>query len=280
MAQQQTIAQDVTVSGIGLHSGLPVEVILRPSEGDRGRYFTYQQQIIPAHIQAVSQTLLSTELSANGVKVRTVEHLLAALVGMEIDNVCIQVDQQELPILDGSALPWVEAIASAGIVVQDQPRVTPQLGHSLICEKDDSFVMAVPGSVLKFTYGIEFPTAAIGTQWYSWQPQQPESFAHAIAPARTFTLASQIESLRAANLIRGGSLENAIVCDDRKWLNPPLRFDNEPCRHKLLDLIGDFSLIGNLPPAHYLAYKASHTLHTQFIRTLHDHIATQSSSAH
>ncbi|MDX1977567.1 MAG: UDP-3-O-acyl-N-acetylglucosamine deacetylase [Pseudanabaenaceae cyanobacterium bins.68] len=275
MAQQQTIAQEVKVSGIGLHSGVVVQVTLKPAQSDRGRYFSYQGQIIPAHISAVSQTLLSTELRANGVSVRTVEHLLAALVGMEIDNICIELDQHELPILDGSALPWVEAIAAVGTITQDQPRPTQQLHQHLICQKDDGFVTAIPSSQLKFTYGIEFPTAAIGTQWYTWQPHSPESFASAIAPARTFTLASQIEHLRAANLIRGGSLENAIVCDDKKWLNPPLRFDNEPCRHKLLDLMGDFSLIGTLPPAHYLAYKASHTLHTQFIRILHDHIAIQ-----
>jgi UDP-3-O-[3-hydroxymyristoyl] N-acetylglucosamine deacetylase len=270
-SHQQTIANQFSLSGVGLHSGELARVTVKPASSDRGRFFVINGKEIPAHISAVGSTVLSTELQANGESIRTVEHLLGALNGMGIDNACIELESHELPILDGSALPWVESLMAAGITVQDLVRPQAQLTQPLVVQKDDAFVMAVPASQLKFSYGIQFDTPAIASQWHSWQPDLA-SFAADIAPARTFTLASQVEALRAANLIRGGSLENAIVCDDKGWLNPPLRFENEPCRHKLLDLIGDFSLIGRLPQAHYLAYKASHSLHTQFIRTLNGYI--------
>jgi UDP-3-O-[3-hydroxymyristoyl] N-acetylglucosamine deacetylase len=131
----------------------------------------------------------------------------------------------------------------------------------------DAFVAAIPASEIRFSYGIDFAYEAIGNQWYSWNPQQ-ESFAEMIAPARTFGFADQIEQLQQAGLIKGGSLENALVCDRQGWLNPPLRFDNEPVRHKLLDLVGDLSLLGTIPQAHFLAYKASHKLHVQLAQLM------------
>jgi UDP-3-O-[3-hydroxymyristoyl] N-acetylglucosamine deacetylase len=131
----------------------------------------------------------------------------------------------------------------------------------------DAFVAALPSPTIRFTYGIDFELPAIGNQWHSWTPEQ-ESFAEEIAPARTFGLAHQIEALRDRGLIKGGSLENALVCDRSGWLNPPLRFPNEPARHKLLDLVGDLSLLGTYPVAHFLAYKASHNLHIQLAKKL------------
>ena len=129
------------------------------------------------------------------------------------------------------------------------------------------FVAALPSTQTLFSYGVDYPYQPIGRQWYSWNPQV-EEFKNAIAPARTFGFADQIEQLRSMGLIKGGSLENALVCDREKWLNPPLRFENEPVRHKLLDLIGDLSLLGKIPQAHYLAYKASHKLHTQLAQKI------------
>jgi UDP-3-O-[3-hydroxymyristoyl] N-acetylglucosamine deacetylase len=119
----------------------------------------------------------------------------------------------------------------------------------------------------RFTYGIDFPYQAIGNQWHSWSPGE-ENFATEIAPARTFGFAEQIEQLQQAGLIKGGNLENALVCSHQGWVNPPLRFTNEPARHKLLDLVGDLSLLGQLPTAHIIAYKASHKLHTQLAQKL------------
>lgn len=126
---------------------------------------------------------------------------------------------------------------------------------------------AIPCAETRFTYGIDFPYQAIGNQWHSWQLAS-ESFATEIAPARTFGFAEQIEQLKQKGLIKGGSLENALVCSQEGWLNPPLRFTNEPARHKLLDLIGDMSLLGQFPQAHFMAYKASHKLHVHLAKKL------------
>lgn len=267
MLYQQTIAAPFSLSGIGLHSGEQVSVTVSPAPIDTGRYFIYGGAKIAADTSVVSASQLSTELRQNGSSVRTVEHLLSALFGMGVHNACIELDRPELPILDGSALPWVEAIAKVGITTQvDGDRLMP-LAEVVTVRKGDSFVTAIPADTLRFTYGIDFPSQAIGEQWFSWAPAIADfcdEFVQEIAPARTFTLAAYIDQMRAAGLIKGGSLDNAIVCDGDRWINPPLRFDNEPCRHKLLDLIGDLSLLGFLPRAHILAYKASHHLHAEF----------------
>jgi len=267
MLYQQTIAAPFSLSGIGLHSGEQVSVTVSPAPIDTGRYFIYGGAKIAADTSVVSASQLSTELRQNGSSVRTVEHLLSALFGMGIHNACIELDRPELPILDGSALPWVEAIAKVGITTQvDGDRLRP-LTEVVTVRKGDSFVTAIPADTLRFTYGIDFPSRAIGEQWFSWAPAIADfcdEFVREIAPARTFTLAIYINQMRAAGLIKGGSLDNAIVCDGDRWINPPLRFDNEPCRHKLLDLIGDLSLLGFLPRAHILAFKASHNLHAEF----------------
>lgn len=269
---QHTISQSFSLSGLGLHSGAITNVTIHPAPCDRGRYFVVDGVEIVAKCASLSATLLSTELQNNNKTVRTVEHLLAALVGMGINNVAIEVDGSELPILDGSALPWVQAITSAGIKTQSavSQELRP-LSQPISIYRGDSFVMAIPSDRLRFSYGIEFPTLAIAQQWFSWQPDLSNfalEFSQQIAPARTFTMAKDVEYLRSQGLIKGGSLENAIVCNDEKWLNPPLRFENEPCRHKLLDLIGDLSLLGWLPQAHIVAFKASHSLHTQLAQAL------------
>jgi UDP-3-O-[3-hydroxymyristoyl] N-acetylglucosamine deacetylase len=199
--------------------------------------------------------------------VATVEHLLAALFVCGIDNARIELDGPEVPLLDGSAQPWVEAIAAVGTHVQPAEQGIAYLSEPIWIYQEDQFVAAVPAPALRFTYGIDFDLKPIGNQWHSWALAEAD-FATTIAPARTFGLAHQIDQLQAAGLIKGGSLDNALVCDQESWINPPLRFSNEPVRHKLLDLVGDLSLVGTLPIAHYLAYKASHHLHTQLAKRL------------
>jgi UDP-3-O-[3-hydroxymyristoyl] N-acetylglucosamine deacetylase len=293
------------MSGVGLHTGTIARVKVMPAAAGEGRYFVRVDlpdlPQIPARIEAVGQTTLSTELAAGNASVRTVEHLLAALAGMGVDDARIEIDGGEVPLLDGSAREWVEAIDRVGIasstVQQEEilnsthntqhsilptplhtphstlhtshntPRSTLRIAEPIWAYQGDAFVAALPSPVLRFTYGIEFDLPAIGKQWHSFTPTS-EDFAKEIAPARTFGLADQVESLRAAGLIKGGSLENALVCDRHGWLNPPLRFVNEPARHKLLDLIGDISLLGTFPQAHFLAYKASHNLHIQLAQQL------------
>ena len=323
-----TLGGNFERSGVGLHSGILTKVRVLPATVGEGRYFVRVdlpgRPVVPARVEAVRDTLLSTELrtllkddskaSAStsvspDVSVRTVEHLLAALAGSGVDNARIEIDGPEVPLLDGSARVWVEAIREVGVVRQgdgaedegtrdarDRGKEngnltqggetalnvsTPlwmsgakQLSVSSFAIQEpvwvyqgDAFVAALPSPTIRFTYGIDFELPAIGNQWHSWAPEQ-ENFAEEIAPARTFGLAHQVEALRDRGLIKGGSLENALVCDRSGWLNPPLRFSNEPVRHKLLDLVGDLSLLGTYPVAHFLAYKASHNLHIQLAKKL------------
>jgi UDP-3-O-[3-hydroxymyristoyl] N-acetylglucosamine deacetylase len=262
----------IELTGIGLHSGLQTKVRILPAPAGTGRCFRRvdlpDAPTIPAQIETVNTTTLSTELKVGDATVRTVEHLLASLAALGINDACIEIDGAEVPLLDGSAQRWVEAILAAGWVSSAVGIVPGRpVKEALWLHQGDQFVAALPSPELRFTYGIDFDLKPIGNQWYSWQPTQ-ESFAEAIAPARTFGLAHQIEQLRQAGLIKGGSLDNALVCDQEKWLNPPLRFPNEPVRHKLLDLIGDLSLLGSFPQAHFIAYKASHDLHTKLAQQL------------
>ena len=267
---QHTLAGEVTRSGIGLHSGTSTQVTIRPAAAGEGRYFVRvdlpDAPVISAQIEAVNPTMLSTELVNGDAKVRTVEHLLASLVGLGVDNARIEMDGAEVPLLDGSAYKWAVAIADVGLVSQSA-QVTRSILEPIWIYEGDAFVAAIPAPALRFSYGIDFELAAIGNQWHSWSPDR-DSFLTEIAPARTFGLAHQIDQLRSSGLIKGGSLENALVCGDDGWLNPPLRFSNEPVRHKLLDLVGDLSLLGAIPIAHFLAYKASHRLHTQLAQKI------------
>ncbi|NER03062.1 MAG: UDP-3-O-acyl-N-acetylglucosamine deacetylase [Okeania sp. SIO3C4] len=305
MDNQYTLAAEFSQSGIGLHSGIKSHIRVIPAPKNAGRYFVRvdlpQTPSIPAQINFVVSTTLSTEFGIANIRIRTVEHLLAALAGMRVDNARIEIDGPEVPLLDGSAKVWVEAIASVGLVAQpeeenrtDEKNINDEINthinntytqqpithilnpklktknsidRPIWINQGDTFVAALPSPEIRFTYGIDFNLPAIGNQWHSWSPET-ESFAEFIAPARTFGLANQIEQLREAGLIKGGNLDNALVCNESGWLNPPLRFENEPVRHKLLDLVGDLSLLGSFPQAHYLAYKASHKLHIQLAQKI------------
>lgn len=278
--QQRTIAAQITQTGTGLHSGVITKVRILPAEVGSGRYFVRvdlpNAPTIPATIQAVSQTVLSTQLSEGEATIRTVEHLLASLAAMGVDNARIEIDGPEVPLLDGSARIWAESIADVGTVEQNSPvsHNALSLEEPIWVRQQDSFICALPAGETRFSYGIDFDLPAIGNQWYSWMPRvekyPDESFLAEIAPARTFGLMHQIEHLKKSGLIKGGSLENALICGSDGWVNPPLRFPNEPVRHKILDLVGDLSLLGIFPCAHFLAYKASHDLHIQLAKKILD----------
>ena len=246
-----------TLSGIGLHSGQETTITVSPEVAGKGRYFVRvdlpDNPIIPATIESVGTTMLSTELTNGEATIRTVEHLLATLYACGVEDAKIQVDSPEIPLLDGSAQVWIDNLdieTSYGFMDSSQI-----ITEAIWVRKDDAFCAVLPSPEIKFSYGIDFPYPVLQNQWYSWYPQR-EKFQDAIAPARTFGFADQIEQLRKSGLIKGGSLDNALVCDEKGWLNPPLRFENEAVRHKLLDLIGDLSLLGKIPCGHYLAYKA------------------------
>ncbi|MBR8839780.1 MAG: UDP-3-O-acyl-N-acetylglucosamine deacetylase [Stigonema ocellatum SAG 48.90 = DSM 106950] len=273
--QQHSIATEIIQTGVGLHSGISTSVRVLPAEAGSGRYFVRvdlpDTPIIPAQLAAVSQTVLSTQLGKAEVSVRTVEHLLAALAGMGVDNARIEIDGPEVPLLDGSARVWTESIAQVGLVVQTftGTQVIPLIDEPIWVRQGDAFACAMPAAQTRFTYGIDFDPPAIGNQWHSWSLTST-NFATEIAPARTFVLMDQVEQLQQSGLIKGGSLDNALVCGPLGWLNPPLRFPNEPVRHKILDLVGDLSLLGTFPGAHFLAYKASHNLHIELAQKICD----------
>lgn len=269
---QQTVSSSVSVKGVGLHLGQQTTVTLLPAEPNAGRYFvrTDLADAVPiaATVANVVQTQLSTEIGVDGLTIRTVEHLLSALSALAIDNVRIEIDGPELPLLDGSAKDWVAAIAAIPIQTQSALRkVRSPLTQPISVQVEAAWVAAFPSDELRFSYGIDFDLLAIGNQWHSWSSATGD-FASDIAPARTFVLAHQVDYLRQQGLIKGGTLDNALVCGQEGWINPPLRFENEPARHKLLDLIGDLSLLETIPVAHYVAYKAGHGLHVELARQI------------
>ncbi|KAH9746144.1 hypothetical protein KPL70_004323 [Citrus sinensis] len=251
---------------------------LCPEFAGKGRYFEFRSRLIPASIDFAKESPLCTTLFKDGVQIRTVEHLLSALEAKGVDNCKIEIhnmvadDQDveaEVPIFDGSASVWAEAIEQVGLKEaldchgNNAEKVAPFLNQSIYVQREDSFVAAFPSQKVQISYGIDFPQVpAIGCQWFSTTPLEGTCYAMHIASSRTFCIYEEVERMCNAGLIKGGSLDNAIVCSASEgWLNPPLRFPDEPCRHKLLDFVGDLSLFARngsqgLPVAHMVAFKA------------------------
>lgn len=263
-----TLAGAVERQGVGLHSGATCRVRLLPSnrEGFRvgwlGAPRDSLQRLSP---RQVVDTRLCTCLQIGARRLATVEHLLAALAGTGVSHAELWLEGEEIPLLDGSALPWVEAIAEAGLHALG-PREPLLLPQALTRHHGESFAVAIPAPAPRLAAAVEYPQAAIGRQVFSLA-LTPESFVAELAPARTFGFLEQVEQLRASGLIQGGALENALVCDGDRWLNPPLRYPDEPVRHKLLDLLGDLALVG-IPQAQVFAYRGSHGLHTTLAAAL------------
>ncbi|KAL6566322.1 hypothetical protein OROGR_001937 [Orobanche gracilis] len=290
---QQTVANCIERTGRGLHSGDVFTVKILPSAALFGRCFIFRSTVIRASIDnVVKETPLCTTISQNGYKISTVEHLLSALEATGVDNCRLEIEgsgdcdrSAEVPIFDGSAREWVEAINQAGLKVaadsggRSCEKLAPYLSEPVHVMKNDSFIAAFPSPEVNITYGIDYPhllllAPTIGRQWFSSTLLDENFYSKAIASARTFCLYEEVEHMRNLGLIKGGSAETAIICSMSKgWLNPPLRYVDEPCRHKVLDLIGDMSLLaqdGNqgMLVAHIIAYKGGHSLHTEFVRCL------------
>ncbi len=264
-----TLAAPIERRGIGLHSGATCRVRLQPSElpGYRVGWLDRPEQPLQRlEPSQVCETQLCTALRLEGGRLATVEHLLAALAGCGVSQAEIWVEGEEIPLLDGSALPWVEAIAEAGMGEIGPRRPPPLPDRPLTLQQGLSFITLLPSDRLRLGVAVEYPQPAIGRQLYSLD-LCPQRFIEEIAPARTFGFREQVEQLRAAGLIQGGALDNALVCDGDRWLNPPLRYPDEPVRHKLLDLLGDLALVG-LPTAQVFAYRGSHGLHTALAAAL------------
>ncbi|HSL98719.1 MAG TPA: UDP-3-O-acyl-N-acetylglucosamine deacetylase [Candidatus Limnocylindria bacterium] len=259
---QHTVSKPLSFTGTGLHTGMGIRARILPADPDTGVVFlrTDTNTEIPARVENVVETAYATVLSAGGAKVSTVEHFLAALYGMEIDNARIEVDGPELPILDGSALEISRAIAAAGPARQDLRRKFLRVWENDKIRQNGSMVVLSPGVEMEILVTVDFPASAIGRQWAK-VTLTPENFLKEIAPARTFVLREQIDALRAAGLAKGGSLDNAIVVEGDKVHNAGgLRFPNEFARHKLLDFIGDLALLGRPVRGCFLAIRPGHTV--------------------
>ncbi len=267
--QGWTLKNEFIKDGIGLHTGLKSTVIVKPSEIE-GFHISFSEEpnkIIPIDISHVRNTPLCTTLDLYGKKVSTVEHLLASLIGTGLTHINIEINGSEIPLLDGSAIGWIKEIEKVGIINSiTPPRARPEIKSPIIVNKGESVIFAIPSEKLKLIALIDFPHKAIGQQMFSID-LSPNNFVKEIAPARTFGFLDQLEELKKAGLIKGGALENALVCNGDSWVNPPLRFANEPVRHKLLDLIGDLAFLG-LPKAQVFVYKGSHALHAEFVASL------------
>lgn len=267
---QRTIADAVDIEGVGLHSGAPARLRILPAEPDAGISFVRRDLggiTIPAAHRYLQDSSYATTLGCDSAAVATVEHLLSALHGVGIDNAIIEVDGSEIPILDGSALPFVEAIHAAGRRRQRARRRYLGLQKPISIRRGDRTILALPSNELRITYAIDFPHSAIGYQVWSARLDR-SSFAAAIAPARTFCLLRDVEAMQKAGLALGGSLDNAVVVGDDGVLNESLRFPDEFVRHKVLDLIGDLALLGMPLRAHVIAFKGGHGTHAELVGAL------------
>jgi len=270
-ANQHTLVTPVSVSGIGLHTGVKVNVRLCPASANTGVLFRrtdLEGFTIEAQSRNVARVSYATSLMKKGVLISTTEHLLSALAGLDVDNVVVEIDNLELPILDGSARPFVELIDKAGIRRQRARRSFVKILRPVEVIDGVRRIAVYPADVFHVTYRIVFPHPSIGAQSIEFAPDS-SNYATEIAPARTFGFLEELEMLRKNGLIRGGSLENAVVLDRNGVINPEgLRFPDEFCRHKLLDLIGDFSLLGHPLIGHVVAERAGHAMHAQLVSRL------------
>ena len=274
MRQQQTVARSVSCSGVGLHTGEPATLTLRPAPPDTGIVFILNETDRPVMLNASVHHLVPTELctalSMNGTSVKTVEHILSALVGLEIDNAFVEIDAPEVPVMDGSAGPFVRLIKEAGIVGQDRQQPFLKILRPITVADGQRRVVIEPASSTRLTYSIQFDHPLIKKQAYTYECGV-SSFEQEIAEARTFGFLKEVEALWARGLGRGGTLENTIVLSDQGILNDSgLRFEDEFVRHKILDLIGDLALLGVPFIGHLIADRSGHALHTKLIEQILD----------
>ena len=266
---EQTIAAPVEFTGVGLHSGAPVTMRLHPASAGSGIVFRrtdLDNFEIPATSRNVAKVSYATSLMRQGVLISTTEHLLSALFGMAVDNVIVEVDNLELPILDGSSLPYVQTFLDVGIRIQRRRREVIRILEPVEVRDGNKFIGVYPGSGYSIQYAIDFP-APIGHQ-RAFVDLAAETYGKMIAGARTFGYKAEEKRLRDMGLIRGASMENTVVLEPKGPVNPPLRFADEYVRHKILDLIGDLALAGKRIEGHVVAERAGHAMHTALVTRL------------
>lgn len=272
MRFETTILRPVEISGIGLHSGVPVNVRISPAPAATGIVFVrtdLENFPIRARGEHVARVSYATSLMRQGVLISTTEHLLSVLYSMGIDNAFIGIDNLEVPILDGSGLPWIELLRTAGIRSYRRRRRYLRVKRTVTVEAGQKRISILPADRFLLTCDIFFPHPLVGRQTLEMEVT-PDRYATAIAPARTFGFAEELDQMRDMGLIRGASLDNAVCFSKQDGvLNPGgLRFADECCRHKALDLIGDLALIGRPLLGHVIAERAGHAMHAALVSKL------------
>lgn len=272
MVQQKTLRSPLALKGVGLHTGEEIRVRILPADPDTGIRFRRIDVVpaveIPAASRWVVDTSLATVLGRDGAQISTVEHCLAALAGLGIDNALVEVDGPELPILDGSALAYVEAVLEAGWKRQKRPRRALRVEKPVRVEQGDKFCILRPAPEFQVTYSIDFDGRFPGVQHY-FLSVDPATFAAELSPARTFGFLSDVEYLRSMGKARGGGLDNAVVLHEGRVLNPEgLRMPDELVRHKMLDAIGDLALAELPILGHLIVHRGGHALHDALVKAL------------
>ncbi|WP_243373005.1 UDP-3-O-acyl-N-acetylglucosamine deacetylase [Geotalea sp. SG265] len=272
MALQQTVRNKITFTGIGLHSGKETRVTLRPAEPGNGIVFHRTDLLRPITIEATAANVVSTRLSTtigrNGAGVATIEHLMAALFSCGIDNINVDINGPEVPIMDGSAAPFVEAIKKAGILVQSRQRRYLVVRKPVTIRDGDKRITIIPSRHFRISFDLRFNHPAVTRQFRTMR-FDPECFADDFCPARTFGFVADMEALQSRGLALGASLANAVGIDDTGVINGEgLRFADEFVRHKILDCVGDLALAGMPIIGHVKASKSGHELNRQLISEL------------
>jgi UDP-3-O-[3-hydroxymyristoyl] N-acetylglucosamine deacetylase len=276
MIKQRTLKNSIKATGIGLHTGQKVYLTLKPAAVDTGIVFrrTDLDPVVEinAYAKNVVDTTLSTNLGKDGIRVATVEHLLSALAGLGIDNAVVELSAEEVPIMDGSAAPFVFLIQSAGIEEQDAPKKFIRITKEISVQVDGKSATFRPFDGFKVGFHIEFEHPAFeGRNKETYLDFSTTSFVKEVSRARTFGFMSDFEYLRSQNLALGGSLENAIVVDDYRILNDDgLRYDDEFVKHKVLDAVGDLYLLGKSLIGEFFGHKSGHQLNNMLLRKLID----------
>ncbi|MCC6858267.1 MAG: UDP-3-O-acyl-N-acetylglucosamine deacetylase [Bryobacterales bacterium] len=268
MRFETTVQRTVEARGVGLHHGVPATIRIRPAPAGTGIVFVRTDLDgfrVPASWRYVARVIYATSLMRQGVLISTTEHLLSVLYSLGIDNALIEIDNLEVPILDGSGKPFVDLIAEAGIHRHRRKRRYLRLRRLLSIEDRGRRISILPAESFRLTCDVFFDHPLVGQQSLEMEVT-PERYAEGIAPARTFGFERDLEQLRNMGLIRGASLENAVCFDGARVMNPSgLRFPDECCRHKALDLIGDLALIGRPLLGHVIAERAGHAMHTALV---------------
>ncbi|MGI9103233.1 MAG: UDP-3-O-acyl-N-acetylglucosamine deacetylase [Terriglobales bacterium] len=270
LAYEQTIRSAVECEGLGLHSGAPVHMRIVPAPAGTGIVFR-RTDLDGFQIEATSRNVAkvsyATSLMKKGVLISTTEHVLSAFIGLGVDNAIVELDNLELPILDGSARPFMDMVLSAGLKKQRRRRLYLRIRRELEVREADKFIGVYPAAGYSVAYSINFPHPLIGRETFEVELSDGQ-YRREIAPARTFGFVEQEKAMRNMGLIRGASPENCIVLDRDLVLNGPLRYPDEFVRHKVLDLIGDLALLGRRIVGRVVADRAGHAMHTALVSRL------------